>query len=73
VNGFPSGFAIQELLGGGAVSSEGTSYTLYSEQANAKVFDGTNNTTPISSRGILDPDQIDSTYKMCKLEAMKKT
>ena len=62
--GSAPGFAVQELLGTNAVSSEGTSYTSYTDHANAETFQGTNSSVPISSCGILDTDQVDTTYKM---------
>ncbi|KAF8575283.1 hypothetical protein K439DRAFT_1275370, partial [Ramaria rubella] len=72
-NGSALGFAIQELLKGSAATSEGSSYTSYTQQANAEAFnDNQSDFIPISTNGILDTDQIDATYKMGKIDAMRK-
>jgi hypothetical protein len=36
-----------------------------------EAFENNQGSVPISAHGILDTDQVDATYKMCKLEAMR--
>ncbi|KAL9933236.1 hypothetical protein V8E36_007954 [Tilletia maclaganii] len=55
-----------------ASSSESSSYTTYSGQANLEAFDGegANGALPVLSQGVIDLDDVGTTYRDRKLQAI---
>ncbi|KIJ42104.1 hypothetical protein M422DRAFT_125823, partial [Sphaerobolus stellatus SS14] len=66
------GFATAEVLKDSSATSEGSSYTNYASDANNETFLQNDTFVPLTSTGVLDTDQIDATFKMRKLEALRK-
>jgi len=71
-DGAAPGFATVELLKDTASTTEGSSYTAYSMDANDEAFYETQTAVPLTSSGVMDTDHIDDTYHMRKLAALCK-
>jgi hypothetical protein len=63
--------ATTDFLRTNSASKQGTSYTTYSDQANSEFFEGSN-TIELTSTTLVDVDNLQSSYKQRKLEALRK-
>jgi len=63
-DGAALGFATTEVLNNSSANSEGTSYAHYASESNDAAFADKNPIIPMTSSGMLDTDQVTSTYKM---------
>ncbi|KAK6993177.1 hypothetical protein R3P38DRAFT_2379594, partial [Favolaschia claudopus] len=64
-------FAVTQFLRTNSAVNQGSSYTSYSDQANAELFENTG-TFELTSTSLVDVDNMDSTYKQRKLEALSR-
>ena len=71
VNGAALGFTTTEILNNSSANLEGTSYANYASESNDAAFADEELFIPMFSSGMLDTDQVTSTFKMCKLEALQ--
>ncbi|KAJ6576139.1 hypothetical protein DFH09DRAFT_915040, partial [Mycena vulgaris] len=62
--------ATQDFLRTNSANNQGSSYTSYSEQANAELFEGTD-TFELTATTLVDVDSVDTTYKQRKLAALR--
>ncbi|KAJ7024707.1 hypothetical protein C8F04DRAFT_968608, partial [Mycena alexandri] len=63
--------AITDFLRTNSANNQGSSYTSYSDQANAELFEGTN-TFELTSSTLVDVDNLTSTYQQRKFDALRK-
>ncbi|KAJ7337000.1 hypothetical protein DFH08DRAFT_621808, partial [Mycena albidolilacea] len=63
--------AVTDFLRTNSANNQGSSYTSYSDQANAELFEGTN-TFELTSSTLVDVDNLTSTYHQRKLDALRK-
>ncbi|KAL0061500.1 hypothetical protein AAF712_011643 [Marasmius tenuissimus] len=63
---------VKEFLRTNSASNQGASYTTYSDQANAELFEGSNDPTELTSTMLVDVDNITTTYRQRKLDALRK-
>jgi hypothetical protein len=62
--------AITDFLRTNSANNQGSSYTSYSEQANAELF-SSSDAFELTSTTLVDADNLQSTYKQRKLEALR--
>ncbi|KAJ7016765.1 hypothetical protein C8F04DRAFT_887551, partial [Mycena alexandri] len=63
--------AVTDFLRTNSANNQGSSYTSYSDQANAELFEGTN-TFELTSSTLVDVDNLTSTFQQRKLDALRK-
>ncbi|KAJ6573564.1 hypothetical protein DFH09DRAFT_916081, partial [Mycena vulgaris] len=63
--------AVTDFLRTNSANNQGSSYTSYSAQANAELFEGTDN-FELTSTTLVDVESITSTYQQRKLEALRR-
>ncbi|KAJ6555383.1 hypothetical protein DFH09DRAFT_923894, partial [Mycena vulgaris] len=63
--------AVTSFLRTNSANNQGSSYTSYSNQANAELFEGTDN-FELTSTTLVDVENIASTYQRRKLEALRR-
>ncbi|KAJ7031469.1 hypothetical protein C8F04DRAFT_960202, partial [Mycena alexandri] len=63
--------ATADFLRTNSATHQGSSYTTYSDQANSELFEGSN-TFELTATTLVDVDNLRSTYKQRKLEALRK-
>ncbi|KAJ6530126.1 hypothetical protein B0H19DRAFT_967858, partial [Mycena capillaripes] len=63
--------AVTDFLRTNSANNQGSSYTSYSAQANAELFEGTDN-FELTSTTLVDVESITSTYQQRKLEALHR-
>ncbi|KAJ7775638.1 hypothetical protein DFH07DRAFT_732283, partial [Mycena maculata] len=63
--------ATTDFLRTNSGNKQGSSYTTYSDQANSELFEGSN-TFELTATTLVDVDNLQSTYKQRKLEALRK-
>ena len=70
-NGPALGFATTEILNNSSANSEGTTYANYVSESNDAACTDEEPFISMSPSGMLDTDQVTSTFKMHKLEALQ--
>ncbi|KAJ6505676.1 hypothetical protein C8R47DRAFT_967608 [Mycena vitilis] len=63
--------AVTDFLRTNSASNQGASYTSYSDQANAELFEGAS-IFELTSSTLVDADNVASTYQQRKLDALRK-
>ncbi|KAJ7099923.1 hypothetical protein B0H15DRAFT_770659, partial [Mycena belliarum] len=63
--------AVTDFLRTNSANNQGSSYTLYSDQANAALFEATDS-FELTSSTLVDVDNLASTYQQRKLEALRR-
>ncbi|KAJ6505423.1 hypothetical protein C8R45DRAFT_817564, partial [Mycena sanguinolenta] len=63
--------AVTDFLRTNSANNQGSSYTLYSDQANTKLFESTAS-FELTSTSLVDVDNMESTYQQRKLEALRR-
>jgi hypothetical protein len=63
--------AVKEFMHTNSANNQSASYTSYSDQANAELFDSNNAEFELTSTTLVDADNINATYRQRKLEALR--